>query len=208
MPCPSVFHGPNRQPIVIRPSDGGFESLGGVLPPKSFQVTDVAEQVGRNVMVDVIDVATQQSSQWNLGKWADYFVKASDPDYNGKVYNVISLEITGSPLSKKVKAPSLVREIDWVDNCWNFPAGWKAGLKSEEWNLRHGLGAGGEEQVTPEKVKEEEDATKNGAHGDESEEQTKSKAPETKKSRAPMTWPKVQLYCLVRLITTSEISGM
>lgn len=36
----------------------------------------------------------------------------------GKVYNVISLEITGSKLAKQVKPPDIVSEIDWVDNCW------------------------------------------------------------------------------------------
>lgn len=35
-----------------------------------------------------------------------------------KVYNVISLECTGTELAKLVRPPLLVKEIDWVDNCW------------------------------------------------------------------------------------------
>lgn len=184
--------------MIIRPSDGGFESLGGSLPPKSFQVTDVAEQVGRNVSVDVIDVATQQSSQWNLGKWADYFVKASDPNYTGKVYNVISLEITGSPLSKKVKAPSIVREIDWVDGCWNFPPGWKAGLKAEEWQALHGTTEGDKDNTPGEDVKIEVEA--GGVKEEKADgEKANGKTADGKKVRVPTAWPKVQLYCLVSL---------
>lgn len=35
-----------------------------------------------------------------------------------KVYNVISLECTETELAKLVRPPRLVKEIDWVDNCW------------------------------------------------------------------------------------------
>jgi F-box/leucine-rich repeat protein 10/11 len=80
------------------------------------------------------DVATQSSSQWTLGKWADYVLASSasssgdksdashgnviarptvsKPDLKvpaGKVYNIISLEISGTELAKQVKPPRLVR---------------------------------------------------------------------------------------------------
>lgn len=77
-----------------------------------------------------IDVATQISEQRTLGWWADYATgigaKVERPSTSnpspaipaGKVYNVISLEITGSKLAKQVKAPDIVSEIDWVDQFW------------------------------------------------------------------------------------------
>ena len=120
------------------------------------------------------DVATQQSSQWPLQKWADYvasrfgsntnIIPGSDPS-SSKVYNVISLEISGTKLADMVKPPTIVSEIDWVDNCWNF-------------------GPGGKELAVREDM----------AHvrGEKAEvEKTKGKG----KAREP--WPKVQLYCLV-----------
>lgn len=73
------------------------------------------------------DVATQSSSQWTLAKWADYVLAQSTaengeeeiqrptvakPDLKvpvGKVYNIISLEISGTELARQVKPPRLVR---------------------------------------------------------------------------------------------------
>lgn len=75
------------------------------------------------------DVATQSSSQWKLQKWAEYIGSDSPA---GKIYNVISLEITGTKLGDQVKPPALVREIDWVDNFWNFGPGGKSAAVREE----------------------------------------------------------------------------
>ena len=50
-----------------------------------------------------------------------------------KAYNIISLEISGTELAKKVRPPSLVSEIDWVDNYWDFGSGGKvAAMRDEE----------------------------------------------------------------------------
>lgn len=35
-----------------------------------------------------------------------------------QVYNVISLEFTGTPLDDQVEAPSVVRELDWAQKVW------------------------------------------------------------------------------------------
>lgn len=51
---PTRFWGPNREPLIVRPEDGGFSSLGGHLPPKDLTVQDVANLVGSDRMVDVI----------------------------------------------------------------------------------------------------------------------------------------------------------
>jgi len=34
------------------------------------------------------------------------------------VLNVISLEITGSPLAEQVVAPQFARDMDWIDSAW------------------------------------------------------------------------------------------
>lgn len=122
------------EPIIIDSPEG----LGMKMPEEGdFGVEEVAELVGEDVPVEVIgtlcfralctcfkhqinsfsDVASQSTSPgWTLGKWADYF--ALSPSSREKIYNVISLEVTGTPLADKVLPPRLVRELDWVENFW------------------------------------------------------------------------------------------
>ena len=64
-----------------------------------------------------IDVATQSNQpNWTLGKWANYYDK--EPAQREKIYNVISLEISGTDLANKVLPPRMVREVDWVEKFW------------------------------------------------------------------------------------------
>lgn len=78
------------------------------------------------------DVATQQSSQWPLEKWAQYVKARSDPNAasSSKVYNIISLEISGTELAQSVRPPSIVSDIDWVENFWPFPGGPEASKRA------------------------------------------------------------------------------
>jgi hypothetical protein len=79
---------------------------------------------------------------------------------------VISLEITGTPLAKRVRPPRIVREIDWVDNCWHFAPKGKGNTANDD--------------VEPEPKLE---VQTNGS--------------EPPRGKAPLQWPKVQLYCLM-----------
>ncbi|CAK9781731.1 unnamed protein product [Cutaneotrichosporon oleaginosum] len=129
---PTLFYGPTREPLVVRPEDGGIASMGGKVPEPGLTVDDVARLVGPQRMVDVIDVATQQSSQWPLEKWAQYVKNRSDPNAasSSKVYNIISLEISGTDLAQQVRPPSIVSDIDWVENFWPFPGGPEAAKRA------------------------------------------------------------------------------
>lgn len=49
-----MYYGPEREPLVFKPEDGGFEGLGGKIPGPELTVADVARLVGPNRMVDVI----------------------------------------------------------------------------------------------------------------------------------------------------------
>jgi F-box/leucine-rich repeat protein 10/11 len=127
-----------------------------------------------------------------LKQWADYVKTGTDPNGNSsKVYNIISLEVTGTELAKKVKAPRLVREIDWVDNFWNFPGG-KGNVVDEKKQEANGhQGSNGNNQ----EITNDVDMKVDGAKADEPK---PNGLTETKpKGKAPSTWPKVQLYCLV-----------
>ena len=134
-----------------------------------------------------IDVATQQSSQWPLSKWVDYIASRQHPptDEAGpsmKTHNIISLEISGTELAKKVRPPRIVSEIDWVDNFWNFgPGGKSAAVSAAE-----GKSAKGEK---PNGV--------NGVKAETPEIEVDSGPAKGNKGKAPASWPKVQLYCLM-----------
>ena len=87
------------------------------MPPRHTTIRDVARLVGPNTHVEVIDVGTQMSSRaWTLEMWADYF--ETPASRREKLLNVISLEITGTPLQAMVEAPLMVRENDWVERDW------------------------------------------------------------------------------------------
>jgi F-box/leucine-rich repeat protein 10/11 len=124
-----------------------------------------------------VDVATQQSSQWTLNQWAEYVKTSTDPENRpNKVYNIISLEVTGTELAKKVRPPTLVREIDWVDNFWHFgPGGKNAAVQASQ------------NPVVDDKAAAANGQTVEDAFGQEVE----------KKKKKTSLWPKVQLYCLV-----------
>lgn len=51
---PSLYYGPLREPLIIKPEDGGFEGMGGKLPGRDLTVSDVARLVGPDRTVDVI----------------------------------------------------------------------------------------------------------------------------------------------------------
>lgn len=51
---PTLFYGPTREPLVVRPENGGLISMGGKVPGPSLTVDDVSRLVGPEKMVDVI----------------------------------------------------------------------------------------------------------------------------------------------------------
>ncbi|PRP79815.1 histone lysine demethylase PHF8-like [Planoprotostelium fungivorum] len=90
--------------------------VGMKLPPSDFTVDDVRDTIGPGRLLDVIEVSTQSEvmPQWNLERWATYYRQINRKE----IYNVISLEFSGTPLQEKVVAPQVVRDIDWIDNVW------------------------------------------------------------------------------------------
>jgi F-box/leucine-rich repeat protein 10/11 len=95
--------------------DCGQDVLDMVVP-QGLTVRAVAELYGPEERVEVIDVKSQQGEdkRWNMQKWADYY------ESNGKkiVRNVISLEVSQSPLGKLIRRPKIVRDLDLQDSVW------------------------------------------------------------------------------------------
>ncbi len=91
---------------------------GMLVPPAEMTIFDVADIVGHDTPVEVIDVASQSSSKasWTISEWAEYF--ATPKEKKKKTLNVISLEVTGTPMQAFVEAPQLVRDLDWVTRDW------------------------------------------------------------------------------------------
>ncbi|KAG0366957.1 hypothetical protein BC939DRAFT_493203 [Gamsiella multidivaricata] len=105
-----------KTPVIVKQDpDRTTDGLDMKMPPITLSVDDVRDAVGAETPVEVIDVATQaELLDWNMGAWADYFKM----EHKERVYNVISLEITGTPLAEQVQRPRVVRELDWVENFW------------------------------------------------------------------------------------------
>lgn len=95
--------------------DCGQDVLDMVVP-QGLTVRAVAELYGPEERVEVIDVKSQQGEdkRWNMQKWADYY------ESTGKkiVRNVISLEVSQSPLGKLIRRPKIVRDLDLQDSVW------------------------------------------------------------------------------------------
>ncbi|KAG0367756.1 Lysine-specific demethylase 7A [Gamsiella multidivaricata] len=100
-----------RTPILIKlDKDGTTKGLDMVMPKTSWTVSDVRDAVGANVVVNVIDVATQsEAEQWDMGSWAAYF----NGTKRNRIYNVISLEVSNTPLSKHIRTPRIVSHVDF-----------------------------------------------------------------------------------------------
>ncbi|KAG0055010.1 JmjC domain-containing histone demethylation protein 1 [Gryganskiella cystojenkinii] len=96
-------------------SSSSLRGLDMMMPPNSMTVDDVRDAVGPETLVEVMDVATQSELlDWNMRDWADYF--KTEP--KERVYNVISLEISGTSLADRIQRPKIVRELDWIENFW------------------------------------------------------------------------------------------
>ncbi|EPQ31235.1 uncharacterized protein PFL1_01420 [Pseudozyma flocculosa PF-1] len=106
---------PSSSSIIFEPETTSIPGM--LVPPSSMTIADIAGLIGPDTPVEVIDVATQSSSKaWTLSAWADYC--ALPKERRKKVLNVISLEVTGTPMERLVEAPQLVRDVDWVTRDW------------------------------------------------------------------------------------------
>lgn len=92
------------------------QDLLDMVVPKGLTVRAVAELYGPEERVEVIDVKSQQGEEkrWNMQKWADYY-ESTGPKV---VRNVISLEVSQSRLSRLIRRPKIVRDLDLQDSVW------------------------------------------------------------------------------------------
>eukprot|EP00984_Skeletonema_dohrnii_P034091 scaffold33102_cov61-Skeletonema_dohrnii-CCMP3373.AAC.1 len=90
--------------------------IGLKLPSKNFSFDTVAKLVGPYRKTQVIDTATQLTTEYTLQEWVDYL---STPEKERtRILNVITLEYSQTPLGKLVREPAFAREVDFVSQCW------------------------------------------------------------------------------------------
>nr|CDJ86735.1 Transcription factor jumonji domain containing protein [Haemonchus contortus] len=90
----------------------------GMKVPKAeeFSVDDVLRLVGGNRMIEVVEVSGQTSVKMCLQDFIDYY--KTPREERTTLYNVLSLEFSNTEMEDIVQSPTLVRQIDWVDNHW------------------------------------------------------------------------------------------
>ncbi|EME32492.1 jumonji superfamily protein [Galdieria sulphuraria] len=146
------------KPVLVKDST----DLQIVQPSVSINLHLIGELVGDSCAVEVLDVATQSEvyPQWTLGQWLTYFQTRKDK--RKAILNVLSLEVSHTKLSSYIRAPVLVRDIDWIQNSWP---------KTRKQSCLHELNKYFSQNLS------------------ESEKQNR---------KIPLiTYPKVQLYCLM-----------
>lgn len=108
-----VKEGLLEQPLLITDSP---ESIGMKVPAPNTTLEDIADIVGPDTQIKLIEVGKQaEISGHTIGEYAQYFMKRSA---DHKTLNLISLEFSATPLATRVQSPRVVREIDWIDLVW------------------------------------------------------------------------------------------
>ena len=106
-----------RRPCIIADKAG----LGLEVPAGKFGVRDVAKVVGERTPVQVMRSQDQSTVEnWSLADWARYW----DAPVREDTLNIISLEFSKTALAERIRSPTLVRQVDWIDNC--FPDEYRA----------------------------------------------------------------------------------
>eukprot|EP00501_MAST-03F_sp_TOSAG23-6_P000023 GSMAST32.ASY1.ANO1.24.1 assembled CDS len=85
------------EPFIVKRKQG----LGLRVPNKPFSVKDVEKAVG-----------------WTLGDWASYYGDFCPSKKRDRILNVISLEVSNSPLGQLIEPPSVVRDISFLYTSW------------------------------------------------------------------------------------------
>uniref|UniRef100_A0A8C9YZR4 Lysine-specific demethylase 2B n=1 Tax=Sander lucioperca TaxID=283035 RepID=A0A8C9YZR4_SANLU len=95
-----------RTPLIFKEKDG----LG------ISKVVSWLWLAGSRRSVDVMDVSTQKGSEMSMAQFVRYY--ETPEEERDKLFNVISLEFSHTKLENLIKRPTVVDQVDWVDNMW------------------------------------------------------------------------------------------
>lgn len=101
-----------RIPLIFKEKDG----LGIRMPDPEFTISEIKGLVGSRRSVDVMDVSTQKGTEMSMAQFVRYY--ETPEEERDKLFNVISLEFSHTKLENLIKRPTVVDQVDWVDNMW------------------------------------------------------------------------------------------
>nr|XP_061800550.1 lysine-specific demethylase 2B-like [Nerophis lumbriciformis] len=101
-----------KVPLIFKEKEG----LGIIMPDPEFTVSEIKGLVGSRRSVDVMDVSTQKGSEMSMAQFVRYY--ETPEEERDKLFNVISLEFSHTKLENLIKRPTVVDQVDWVDNMW------------------------------------------------------------------------------------------
>uniref|UniRef100_A0A3P9IV38 Lysine-specific demethylase 2B n=1 Tax=Oryzias latipes TaxID=8090 RepID=A0A3P9IV38_ORYLA len=101
-----------RTPLIFKEK----AELGIRMPDPEFTVSEIKGLVGSRRSVDVMDVSTQKGSEMSMAQFVRYY--ETPEEERDKLFNVISLEFSHTKLENLIKRPTVVDQVDWVDNMW------------------------------------------------------------------------------------------
>lgn len=103
-----------EEPVLLV---GSNEDMGITLLDRDVKLSQVATLLGPNTPVKIIEVGLQ--SEITGKTFAEYATYLEKRGPKHKVLNLISLEISATPLTAHIEAPRFVREeVDWIDSIW------------------------------------------------------------------------------------------
>ncbi|GMS96479.1 hypothetical protein PENTCL1PPCAC_18654 [Pristionchus entomophagus] len=89
--------------------------LGIQMPePGEMYIDQLVEILGAKRLVETIDVYRQASVLMSVGRYRELLSRADRP----RLFNILSLEFTGTKLADLVRPPSIVRELSWAERYW------------------------------------------------------------------------------------------
>jgi hypothetical protein len=103
-----------EEPVLLV---GSNEDMGISLLDRDIKLSKVAAMLGPKTPVKIIEVGLQ--SEITGKTFIEYatYLERRGPQH--KVLNLISLEISNTPLTAHIEAPRFVREeVDWIDAVW------------------------------------------------------------------------------------------
>lgn len=105
--------------LVPRAVERGIGGMKFPRDPRNISIDYIAECVGDEEPVEVMDVLSQQGTTgWTMVRWRQYF-KTPKADRD-RIRNVISLEISQvDGLGRQFVRPQMVRDLDLVDIVWD-----------------------------------------------------------------------------------------
>jgi F-box and leucine-rich repeat protein 10/11 len=87
------------------------------MPSNNFQVSDVKSCVGSKRLLDVYSFSNRKNFKMTMKDWCEYYENRSK-NCQGQILNVINLEFSNTKLETYVEAPSVVRQLDWMETVW------------------------------------------------------------------------------------------